>query len=149
VGLLSDPAVVAELKRAWHESQSDDWNGDSLLPWLDDGKSPWKDRAVSEYYAHNIASGYAMLRSGAFKYVYHTSPDNRHSAERELYDLTADAGEMTNLAGRAEHAQRIKEMHTALVKELVEDPEETERRCRAETAKGYGVKAPARIKVED
>jgi hypothetical protein len=29
-------------------------------------------------------------------------------------------------------------LHAALVKEVGEDPEATERRCRAEIAKGYG-----------
>ena len=94
--------------------------------------------AVSEYYAHNIASGYAMLRSGQWKYVYHTPPDAQHPAERALYDLQADPGEFTNLAVRPEHAARVGELHAALVKELGEHPDETELRCRADFAKGYG-----------
>jgi choline-sulfatase len=127
----------------------EDWNGDSLLPWLDDAGHAWKDRAVSEYYAHNIASGYAMLRSGAYKYVYHTSPDKNHPAQQELYDLAADPAELANLASRPEQAQRLKQLRDALIKEIGEDPEATERRCRAETAKGYGVKAPPGAKAED
>ena len=115
-----------------------DWNGSSMLPWLDDPDHAWKDAAASEYYAHNIASGFAMLRSGRYKYVYHTAPDAGHPAERELYDLEADPGEFTNLARDPAHARRIKEMHAALVREIGEDPDQTERRCRADYARGYG-----------
>jgi len=127
--------TIAELGGA---APADDWNGASLCRWLDEPKAPWKDVAVSEYYAHNIASGYAMLRAGQLKYVYHTPPDKAHPAQRELYDLAADPGEFTNLAARPEHVARIEQLHAALVKELGEHPDETELRCRADYAKGYG-----------
>ena len=120
-----------------------DWDGDSLVPWLERSDAPWKDLAVSEYYAHNIASGYAMIRSGQYKYVYHTAPDAQHPAQRELYNLQADPGELRNLAALPEQKARIKKLHAALVKELGEDPEKTERRCRADCANGYG-EAPKR-----
>ena len=84
-----------------------DWNGDSLVPWLDDPQTRWKDLAVSEYYAHNIASGYAMIRTGQYKYVYHTPADATHPAERELYDLKADPGEFHNLASDPSQKDRI------------------------------------------
>jgi choline-sulfatase len=134
--------TIAELGGA---KPGDDWNGASLCRWMDEPstslgpgpKAPWKDMAVSEYYAHNIASGFAMLRQGNHKYVYHTPPDDRHPAQRELYELQADPGEFTNLASRPEHKDRVEAMHAALVKELGENPDETERRCRADYAKGY------------
>lgn len=115
----------------------DDWNGDSMLGWLDHSRTDWKDLAVTEYYAHNIASGYAMLRMGKYKYVYHTPPDADHPAERELYDLQADPGEFNNLAARDEYRQRIEAMHEVLVEEIGEDPDLTEQRCRADNARGY------------
>ena len=115
-----------------------DWDGDSLLPYMDDARTHWKDLAVSEYYAHNIASGFAMIRQGSWKYVYHTRMDETHGPQRELYDLKDDPGEFTNLADRAEQQERIAAMHAALVKELGEDPEQTELRCRRDNAKGYG-----------
>ena len=114
-----------------------DWNGDSMKGWLDNPEAHWKDLAVSEYYAHNIASGYAMIRMGAFKYVYHTRPDAGHEPERELYDLKTDPGELHNLAGKPEYKDKIADMHTRLVKELGEDPDQTEQRCRADGKKGY------------
>ena len=115
-----------------------DWNGDSMAGWLEDAGAKWKDQAVSEYYAHNIASGYAMIRQGKYKYVYHTPADDKHPAERELYDLSADPGELGNLAARPDQAERVNAMHAALVAEIGEDPDKTELRCRAEYAKGYG-----------
>ena len=127
--------TIAELAGA---HVPDDWNGDSLCHWIDDPAAPWKDLAVSEYYAHNIASGYAMLRQGRHKYVYHTPPDAGYPAERELYDLAADPKEFTNLAGRPDQKDRLEAMHATLVKELGRHPDETERVCRADYAKGYG-----------
>jgi choline-sulfatase len=114
-----------------------DWNGDSMVKWMDNPKTKWKDIAVSEYYGHNIASGYAMIRMGDYKYVYHTPADAAHDPERELYDFRTDPGEFNNLANLKEHQQRVKAMHKALVKEIGEDPDKTERRCRADYAAGY------------
>lgn len=124
----------------------DDWNGDSMVRWLDDSSTDWKDLAISEYYAHNIASGYAMIRMGRYKYVYHTPPDANHPAERELYDLKSDPGEFNNLAGKAEYQDRVAAMHSALVKEIGEDPDKTELRCRADYARGYNRKSPEKKK---
>ena len=116
----------------------EDWNGRSLCGYLDDAQSTSRDLAVSEYYAHNIASGFAMIRRGRHKYVYHTPPDDRHPAQRELYDLAADPGELANLAERPEHRPTLQRLHAELVKELGQHPDEIEQRCRADYAKGYG-----------
>jgi len=115
----------------------DDWDGDSFLDYLDSENSDWKDFAVSEYYAHNISSGFVMLRQGDYKYVYHTRMDETHGPERELYNLKDDPGEWDNLADRPEQQARIKEMHDALVAEVGRDPEESEQMCRADAKKGY------------
>ena len=132
--LLDITRTIADLGSA---ATPDDWNGDSMVPWMDDPGTAWKDRAVSEYYGHFIASGYAMIREGRYKYVYHTPPDSQHPAERELYDLQADPGEFINLAGRAECGDQIGRMHAALIDEIGENPDDTEQRCRADYARGY------------
>lgn len=114
-----------------------DWDGDSLCPLLDDPRAGWKDFAVSQYYAHNIASGFAMLRQGRYKYVYHSPPDDDHDADRELYDLHTDSGEFNNLATEEAYADRVASMHEALVDELGESPDRTEQRCLEDYRKGY------------
>jgi choline-sulfatase len=131
--IVSWPSI-AELGRA---EVPGDWDGDSMVRWLDNAKIDWKDVAISEYYSHNIASGFAMIRMGKYKYVYHTAADESHPAERELYDLESDPGEFKNLAGQSKHKRRIVAMHSALVKELGEEPDRTEKRCRADYARGY------------
>jgi len=132
--LLDVVQTIAELGGADVPS---DWNGQSMIGWLDNPRSQWKDFAVSEYYAHNIASGFAMLRMGDYKYVYHTPADASHPAEQELYNLRTDPGEFTNLAKVARYRDRIEAMRAALVKELGEHPDSTEQRCRADYARGY------------
>jgi choline-sulfatase len=112
-----------------------DWNGDSLVPYLNDPKHTWKDMAVSEYYAHNIASGYAMIRKGKYKYVYHASADAQHPAQHELYDLAADPGELQNLAENPDEYPLVTAMHQALGKELGKSPEDTEKRFRQATSR--------------
>jgi choline-sulfatase len=136
-GACSMVDVVQTIAELGGASVPGDWNGASMCRWLDDPATPWKDLAVSEYYAHNIASGFAMLRSGRYKYVYHTAADKDHSAQRELYDLQADPGEFKNLAAEAPLQDTVRRLHATLVKELGEDPEKIEQRCRADQAKGY------------
>ena len=126
--------TIAEIGGA---ERSDDWDGESLLDYLDDGNSDWRDVAVSEYYAHNIASGMAMVRQGPWKYVYHTRFDEVHGPERELYNLEEDAGEFNNLANDPAQADRIAQLHDLLAKELRRDPEDAEAQSRADLAKGY------------
>ena len=115
----------------------DDWNGQSMLHRMDDAHAHWKDYAVTEYYAHNTASGYVMIRQGEWKYVYHTVIDKDHPAERELYHLPTDPGEFTNLAHLPEHKTRMEAMHKLMVKEVEGDPDETEQRSRYQLSRGY------------
>ncbi len=136
-GACSLVDLVQTLADLGGATAGDDWDGDSMTAWLDEPATRWKDLAVSEYYAHNIASGYAMIRMANYKYVYHTPADDDHPAERELYDLKADPGEFTNLAGAEAHRRRIEKMHTALVAEIGEHPDHTEQRCREDYARGY------------
>lgn len=114
-----------------------DWDGASLLPVLARADAPWRDLAISEYYAHNIASGYVMIRKGSLKYTYHTPADAHHPAERELYDLRGDPGELRNLAADPAHAATVASLHAALLAELREHPDQTELRARADLVKGY------------
>ena len=93
-----------------------DWDGDSMLPWMDDASAGWKDLAISQYYAHNVCSGFSMIRRGPYKYVYHTRINERYGPEEELYDLDADPGEFDNLAAaEPERCAALRaEMHLAV-----------------------------------
>jgi choline-sulfatase len=114
-----------------------DWNGASMLKWMDNADDEWKDLAVSEYWAQFTSSGYAMVRKGNWKYVYHCVIDAEHSDEHELYNLAHDPKELHNLAGQPEHKQRMADMHKMLVAELGQDPNQIEQRSRAQLAAGY------------
>ncbi|MFC1581989.1 sulfatase-like hydrolase/transferase [Planctomycetota bacterium] len=119
------------------EQSPDDWDGASLVPYLDDEQTGSRDLAVCEYFAHNISSGFCMLRQGQWKYVYHTRMNDKFGPERELYDLESDPGEFKNLAEEADQSDRIKKLHALLVKEIGREPDEAETQCRADYARGY------------
>jgi len=126
--------TVAEIAGA---RTPEDWNGTSMLHWMDHANAAWKDFAVSEYYAHNTASGYVMFRSGEWKYVYHTAIDKDHPAERELYNLIEDPQEFTSLASWPEHQVRMEALHKRMLKEIGGNPNETEQRSRLQLGRGY------------
>ncbi len=133
--LVDVASTVADLA---HAPVPEDWDGESLLPWLDDPSVGWKATALSEYYGHNIASGFVMFRRSHYKYVYHTPPDAHHPAQRELYDLSRDPGEFRNLADEPAYRDVVEALHSRMLRELGEHPDETERRCRRDYARGYG-----------
>ena len=135
--VCSSVDVIQTVAQATGATPPEDWNGESLFPLLDDSSHAWKNFAVSEYYAHNISSGFSMIRYGQYKYVYHTKPTRDFPAQRELYDLERDPEEFINVVSLPEHQDRISKLHMMMVKEIGQDPEENELRCRSEIAVGY------------
>ena len=79
-------------------------------------------------YGPYTSSGISMIRMGDWKYVYHTRADKNHPAELEFFNLKVDPKELHNLAKDSAQKQRMNEMHAALVKQLGEDPEQSELR---------------------
>jgi choline-sulfatase len=115
----------------------EDWEGESLVPYCDDESAGIRDIAVSEYYAHNISSGFAMLRTGDYKYVYHTRMNEAYGPEQELYNMKEDPKEFNNLANDPQYKDKLDEMHAILVKELGREPDEAEAECREDYKRGY------------
>ena len=77
-----------------------DTDGRSLLPHLQGGDAP--DETSAEYLAEGAVAPIVMIRRGAFKFVHSPAdPD-------QLFDLTRDPGERTNLAFQPECAATIK-----------------------------------------
>lgn len=93
--LVDLTATVVDLAQA---PNPDNLDGDSLLPLLEGRTTQWKDEAFCEYTGHATNTPARMLRTGRWKF-------NRYHGEgHELYDIAADPGEQTNLAGRPELA---------------------------------------------
>jgi choline-sulfatase len=132
--LLDLVQTIIELAGAKPDPKMD---GTSLTPILDDPTSTWPDFAVSEYHGHAMCTGIYMIRQGHWKYVYHAALDERLPAERELYDLESDPGEMRNLAEQPERQDRVEAMHQALFHELGEPPEQIEERRNRELNTPY------------
>ena len=105
-----------------------DWDGNSMLNWISQPNTKWKDLAITEYYGPYLSSGMSMIRMGDWKYVYHTRADENHPAEMELFNMKTDSKELHNLAKESSLQKRLKDMHAALIKQLGEDPEQSELR---------------------
>ncbi len=132
--LLDVTQTILEL--AGTEAPSD-WNGDSMLPWLDNKNYSWKDFAVSQYYANFTSSGFTMFRSRNYKYVYHAKPLWDYPRERQFYDMTGSGKEFVDLKNVPDYQQKMKTFHHRMVKEIGEDPDDTEVRCFREIEKPY------------
>jgi len=110
--ILDVAGVSAEKVRSWS------LDGDSLLPPMRGETDDWKDFAFAEHLAHGTDRPRAMVREGDWKLCYsHGEPP-----EFELYDLHADPGEFTNLAGDPDH-RAVRERLLARILEEWGDPE--------------------------
>ncbi len=61
-----------------------------------------------------------------------------HPALRGLYYLSRDPGEFNSLADQPVCKAVVKNLHARMLRELGEQPDETEQRCRRDYARGYG-----------
>lgn len=64
--------------------------------------------------SYNQVPWYTAVVVDGWKYIRYLRPGE----PEELYDLRADPEELTNLAGRAHHAERLKQLRVALTDEL-------------------------------
>jgi choline-sulfatase len=80
----------------------------------------------SEYHAAGAATGAFMLRQGRYKFVHYAG------MPPQLFDLETDPGELADLAGKPEQAQRLQAFHQQL--ERICDPAAVDRRAKADQA---------------
>lgn len=84
------------------------YQGQSLRP-IVDGQTPedWRTETFHEHFAvRNRIPAFEGIRNARFKYVRYFD----HGDQEFLYDLQADADELVNLAGDAEHADTLRAM---------------------------------------
>ncbi len=82
-----------------------DLEGRSLRPLLDNPTAPWEHAAFS-IGARNNEPAWLAVSTDRFRYVEYADARRRP----ELYDIQADPREWTDLAGQAEHAERLAKM---------------------------------------
>lgn len=83
---------------------ADPIDGTSLVPLLrHDAGAPWPDTVLGEYLAEGTLAPMVMIRRGPYKYVRCPGdPD-------QLYDLSSDPQELSNLAAGSAHANVLRE----------------------------------------
>ncbi|OTP79820.1 choline-sulfatase [Caballeronia sordidicola] len=101
------PTLVELGRGSARPAWPDTLDGQSLVPHLR-GDSGAHDEAIGEYLAEGAIAPIVMLRRGDFKFI-HTPAD-----PDQLFNVTADPLERTNLATHPEHAERV----AAFVKEI-------------------------------
>ena len=84
-------------------------DGDNLMPLARADADTWKDEAFSEYLAHGVARPMAMLRRGNFKLNYSLGD------APELYNISEDPGEFTNLVSDPGHRSLVEDMQEKLL----------------------------------
>ncbi len=92
-------------------------HGRSLRPVLRDAKAPWRTSFLTEYFSNpkNRIPGWQAVRTDRWKYIHYLGVENVD----ELYDLTSDRYELTNLLKDPGAAAKAEELRAEL-KRLVQ-----------------------------
>ena len=99
----------------------DGLRGRSLLPSLRGDTAP-EDVVVAEYHAQGMLNAGYMAKKGNIKYNYYVG------LSAQLFDLAADPGEFTDLAGHPDWAAVQSDLHQELLARL--DPDDVNRRAK-------------------
>ncbi|WP_068770069.1 sulfatase [Termitidicoccus mucosus] len=86
--------------------------GKSLVPLIESPARKWAPAAFSQYLRSGGIMGYS-IRTDRHRYTEWLGP-NAETLARELYDHETDATEDYNIAGRAEHAALVQQLHAQL-----------------------------------
>ncbi len=97
VSLLDLVPTLADL--AGMNEVREEHDGSSLVPLLNRGDGARSDTVVGEYLAEGALAPVVMIRRGSLKFV--ASPGDPD----QLFDVSADPNELTNLAATKEHAR--------------------------------------------
>ncbi len=97
-------------------------DGASMVPLLHGQTDGWRDEAIADYAGSGYGAPSRMIRRGRWKYWL------THGLDPVLYDVVADPNELTDLAGKPEHAGVQAELHAALMAGW--DPEWVLKNCK-------------------
>jgi choline-sulfatase len=101
VSLLDIVPTLAELTGAGVATGAGTLDGVSLVPLLGADGAERTDTVVGEYLAEGAIAPVVMIRQGSFKFICSLGdPD-------QLFDLTKDPDELSNLAGAPEYAHQV------------------------------------------
>ena len=101
VSLLDIAPTLAELAGAGVAAGAGMLDGVSLVPLLGADGAERADTVVGEYLAEGAIAPVVMIRQGSFKFI--CSPGDPD----QLFDLTKDPDELSNLAGAPEYAHQV------------------------------------------
>jgi arylsulfatase len=94
----------------------DDMDGRSMLPLLQSSDAPWREFIDLE---HNICyspkNHWTALTDGRTKYIFHAL-----DGEEQLFDLTADPHEQSDLAGESAHEDSLRLWRNRMIEHLAE-----------------------------
>ena len=105
VSLLDLPETFCQLA----QTTMGPTHGQSLLPLIDDPDAPWRDDLLAEYHGHRVPVAQRILWHGDHKFVLN------YADRDELYDLSADPAEMTNLIDDPTRADLLKDLRNRML----------------------------------
>lgn len=105
------PTMLELAGAQWFEKM----DGRSLVPVLKDAKAPFRTSFLGEYFVEKVATKvpeWQSVRTPRWKYIRYT----KHPNLDEMYDLSVDPHELTNLYGKPGYSNTLDQLQTELDK---------------------------------